>query len=331
MSQNYSQLSMDQRRTIFKLLEAGRSKTEIANHIGRHRSTVFREIHRNTYLHKDAFLRGYFHVNAQEFAQRRRTKLKKLNRYPDLCAYVINRLEDGWSPDQISGFLKRLSLDGFYACRETVYSFIYSSEGRALKLYRFLRHSFKNRRKRYRRTPRNRRGIPESLAIRHRPEKIKDRDNFGHWEGDLVHFKRENGKANLTTLVERKSRYTIIVRNKDKKTQGVMSKIRDKLKALPQHSRQSVTFDRGSEFLAYKLLNKHVPLGSYYCDPSSPWQKGTNENTNGRIRKFLPSNTNINELTDPQINNVAKRINQTPHEVFYNHLHQHNNQIPCLT
>ena len=330
MSKNYSQLSLDERRTIYKHLESGRSKTEIANYLGRHRATIFREIQRNSFYHEDKFLRGYFHVGAQEFAMRRRSKLRKLIRYPELKAYIISKLEIPWSPDQISGYLKRLDIEGFYVCRETIYDFIYSTEGRALKLYRYLRRSFKNRRKRFTRKPRHLRGIPQEWSIHNRPDEVADRHNFGHWEGDLMIFRREYGNANITSLVERKSRYTFLLKNQNRRSEPVILSIRDKLAALPRHSRCSVTFDRGSEFMAWRLLKKHVVLGSYYCDPRAPWQKGTNENTNGRVRQFLPRDTNINDVSQAQINAICKKLNhtprrcldyRTPHVVFYNHLH----------
>ena len=341
MSQNYCHLSLDERRTIFNLLGKNISKTEIAQILGRHRSTIFREVRRNSfYLAEDQRCNGYFHVNAQEFARRRRAKLKKLIRNEALKAYVIDKLHFPWSPDQIAGHLKRLGIEGFYVCRETIYDFIYSAEGRALQLYRCLRRSFKHRRKRFKRKPRHLRGIPHKWSIHNRPEAVSDRSNFGHWEGDLIIFKREYGQTNLTTLVERKSRYTVMIKNQNRRSEVVTNKIKDKLTALPRYARQSLTLDRGSEFAAWKVLEKHLKLGSYYCDPRSPWQKGTNENTNSRIRQLLPSETNLNELSTADLNAVAKRINhtprrclnyRTPHEVFYNHLHQAEDQIACLT
>ena len=341
MHKNYSQLSLDERRTIYKLLEAGRSKTSIADYLGRHRATIFREVRRNSfYLAEDQRCNGYFHVNAHELAVRRRSKLRKLIRYPELKAFVISKLQFPWSPDQISGYLKRLDIEGFYVCRETIYDFIYSPEGRALKLYRYLRKTFKNRRKRFTRKPRHLRGIPQEWSINNRPDEVSNRHNFGHWEGDLMIFKRVYGNANLTTLVERKSRYCLIIKNQNRGSEVVMSKIRDKLSVLPRHSRRSVTFDRGSEFVAWKMLEDHVDLGSYYCDPRSPWQKGTNENTNGRIRQFLPSKTNLSDVSNTDLNAISKRINntprkclnyRTPHEVFYNHLHQCEDRIAYVT
>lgn len=330
MNKKYCHLSLDERRTIYKLLETNISKTEIAQRLGRHRSTVFREVRRNSfYLAEDQRCNGYFHVNAQELSRRRRSKLKKLFRNEALKSFVITRLRFPWSPDQISGYLKHLGIEGFYVCRETIYDFIYSAEGRALNLYRCLRRSFKNRRKRFKRKPRHLRGIPEKWSICNRPEIVKNRDNFGHWEGDLMIFKREFGQANITTLVERKSRYTIIIKNQNRRSEVVTGHIKDKLIALPRSARQSLTLDRGSEFAAWKLLDNHLELGSYYCDPRSPWQKGTNENTNSRIRQFLPSETNLNEVSNADLNIIAKRLNhtprrcldyRTPHEVFYTNL-----------
>lgn len=340
MSKKYDQLSLDERRTIYKLLEAGKSKNSIAEYLGRHRSTIFREVHRNTVYNEDPFMRGYFHVCAQELAKRRREKLKKLVLYPELKAYVIHKLGLFWSPDQIAGYLKSLGDRGFYVCRETIYDFIYSAEGRKLKLYRYLRKAFKNRRKRFQRKCRSSRGIPESLSLSYRPEEVKNRNNFGHWEGDLVIFRREYGRANITTLVERKTRYTLILKNQSTKTDDVMPRIRDKLHSLPAPARQSLTLDRGSEFVRWNYLRNTVKMGTFYCDPHSPWQKGSNENTNGRIRRFLPSDTNLNELSTAHINAVAKQLNntprkclgyKTPHQVFHEHLQEHNNRIPCST
>ena len=329
MSEYYSQLDMNERRQIYFSLEAKKSIAEIARCLGRHRSTIYREVQRNTFYHIDSFNTGYFHMNAQELARRRRSKLKKLSSRPILRAYVIGRLQDYWSPDQIAGPLKRQNRRGFYVSPETIYAFVYGTEGRSLNLYRCLQKGFKNRRRRFGRKPRHLRGIPQHMGIEHRPAFIEARQSFGHWEGDLMIFSREYGSTNVTSLVERKSRYTFLLRNQSRHSEGVLSRIRDQLTALPRHSRQSITFDRGSEFMAWPLLAKHVELGSFYCDPRSPWQKGTNENTNGRIRRFLPGNTNINEITACDLDAICRQINhtprkclgyRTPHEVFCSHL-----------
>ncbi|WP_437207057.1 IS30 family transposase [Planctomicrobium sp. SH664] len=339
MKKSYCHLSLDERRTIFKLLEAGKSKAEIAGILGRHRSTLFREVRRNSFYHEDHFNNGYFHVNAHDMAAARRAKLCKLLRQPQLRDYIIQRLRDLWSPDQIAGHLRRLGFPDFYASHETIYAFIYSAEGRALNLYRYLKRCFKNRRKRFRRQPRWHRGIPEHMGISHRPAIVKDRNDFGHWEGDLIIFRKDYGEANITCLVERKSRYCVLIKNPHRKSMTVMGQIRDHLSALPRHSRQTITFDRGPEFSAWGMLERHVEHGSYYCDPQAPWQKGTNENTNGRLRRYLPGDTNVNELSAADLRAISQHVNhtprkcldyRTPHEVFYNHVHQHQDLASCL-
>jgi transposase, IS30 family len=339
MSKHYTHLDLSERRQIYLGLEAKKSVPEIAESLGRHRATIFRELQRNTFYHEDHFNNGYFHMNAQELARRRRSKLGKLAGIPALKDWVVGQLNMLWTPEQIAGDLKLKGLAGFRVSHETIYSFIYGAEGRSLNLYRCLERAFKNRRRRFERKPRHLRGIPQNMGIRHRPAVVETRQDFGHWEGDLINFSTKHGQANVTTLVERKSRYTVLLGNQDRKSEPVLSRIRDRFSSLPRHFRQSITFDRGSEFMAWPLLEKHIELGSFYCDPRSPWQKGTNENTNGRIRRFLPRETNINEITASDLNAISWRLNhtprkclgyRTPHAVFYSHLHQQAPELSSL-
>lgn len=312
------------------------SVTEIAVQLGRHRSTIYRELQRNTFYHEEKSNNGYFPVSAQDLYLRRRAKLKKLNQNPALKTYVIDRLKMMWSPEQISGHLRMNGANDFCLSHETIYQFVFSAEGKALNLYRHLCRPIKNRRRRYARKPRSLRGIPLHMGINHRPETVNSRENFGHWEGDLMIFRREHGQANVTSLVERKSRYTVLLKNRDRRSSGVVSRIRETLVHLPGHSRQSITFDRGSEFMAWPLLQRHIKLRSYYCDPRAPWQKGTNENTNGRIRRFLPAETNINEVTADDLKAICRKLNgtprkclgyRTPHEVFQEYLQRQENNV----
>jgi IS30 family transposase len=329
MSVSYHHLDLNERRQIYLARNANKSVPEIARYLGRHRSTIYRELQRNTFYHEDHFLNGYFPVNAQELSRRRRSQLKKLNRMPELKERVIGLLKNRWAPQTIAGDLKRQGKPGYSISHETIYQYIYSAEGRAMDLYQYLTRPFKNRRRRFGRKPRHLRGIPQEMGIRHRPALIETRQDFGHWEGDLMMFIRQHGHANLTTLVERMSRFTVLLFNQSRKSEAVMGRIRDKLSSLPRAARQSITFDRGSEFMAWELLEGHLKMGPYYCDPRSPWQKGTNENTNGRIRRYLPSHDNINEITATELNALCRQLNhtprkclgyRTPHEVFYSHL-----------
>ena len=340
MSKPYSHIDLNERRQIYRSLEAKKSVPEIAESLGRDRSSLYRELQRNTFYNEDHSINGYFPLSAQGLADRRRSRLKKLGKMPSLKDRVIKMLRHKYTPQEIAGTLKRQGLPGFRVSHETIYSFIYGPEGRSLNLYQCLKRAFKGRRRRMGRKPRHLRGIPQNMGIRHRPALIETRQTLGHWECDLVNFSREYGQANITSLVERKSRFTVLLGNQNRKSEGVVSRIRDKLASLPRHLRQSITFDRGSEFMAWPLLSNHIELGPFYCDPGSPWQKGTNENTNGRLRRYLPRETNINEITDRDLNDICRRMNntprqclgyRTPHEVFYSHLQQQVPELSCFT
>ena len=206
MSGSYHQIDLHERRQIYLALNANKSVPEIARYLGRHRSTIYRELQRNTFYHEDHFNNGYFHMNAQELARRRRSKLGKLASIPALKDWVVGKLKMLWTPEQIAGDLKRQGIAGFRVSHETIYSFIYGAEGRSLNLYRCLEKAFKNRRRRFIRKTRHLRGIPRNMGIRQRPALIETRQTFGHWEGDLINFSTKHGQSNVTTLVERKSR-----------------------------------------------------------------------------------------------------------------------------
>jgi IS30 family transposase len=169
----------------------------------------------------------------------------------------------------------------------------------------------KARRRRYARKPRGL-NIPLANTIAERPKEIGERNQFGHWEGDLIAFRKEFGKANLTSLVERRSRYIVLAHNPSRHSKGVMTGIEHHLGTLPQTLRQSITFDRGTEFAAFATLKQSLGVTSYFCKPSAPWQKGSVENSNGRIRRFLPLDTNIAALPDVDLVALTQRLNDTP-------------------
>lgn len=308
---NHTHLSLAERRQIYFLLGRKASVCRIAKILGRHHSTIYREIQRNTFWDEDHFNNGYFPVNAQEFYRRRRQNLQLFCRYQELKDFVIEKLRAYWSPDQIAGYLKRLGIRCFYACMETIYRFIYSKEGKECGLYRYLFKGRKKRRRKFGRKPRSSR-IPVHHSIAYRPEIVSSRKTFGHWEGDLMIFNREHGKTNLTSLIERKSRYTILAKNADRRPAPVMSKIRDALIGFPNGLTQTITFDRGFEFMSYPLLQKKLSMDSYFCDPQSPWQKGAVESNNNRIRRFFPREVNLEAVSDADIMSVCIIMNNTP-------------------
>jgi len=145
-----------------------------------------------------------------------------------------------------------------------------------------------------------------------RPETVAHRTQFGHWEGDLMLFKQHFGQANVTSLVERVSRFAVLLKNKSKHTNPVMHKVTDALRSLPLVARRSITFDRGTEFVSWPHLQSEIGTQAWFCDPSSPWQKGTVENTNRRARRWLPRKLDVKALSDHELKMICDRLNQTP-------------------
>jgi transposase, IS30 family len=328
MARTYRQLDLDQRRTLFRLVEARRPVGEIAARLGRHPSTLYRELGRNRFRDGERDFCGYFPVTAHDLARRRRQRRRKLIADATLRAHVVERLEAGWSPQQIAGRLKQEAPDRASVCHETIYRHVYGPEGRRDNLYRHLPKARRRRGSHYGRRPRSA-AIPRERWIENRPAEVGDRQAFGPWEGDLLIFRKEHGKANVTSLLERKSRFTVLLPNEDKRSTAVLAGVADALRRLPEAARRTVTFDRGSEFAGYAALDRHLALTSYFCDPHSPWQKGSVENLNGRGRRFLPRHCEPQALSRVRLQRIAERINdtprrclgyQTPREVFQQHL-----------
>ncbi len=248
MSNCYSQITLAERRRLFELKQLNLPLGDIARLMGRHRSTIYREIKRNSF--RDAEIpdyNGYHSVVTDNISKDRRTRLRKLRRYPELRKFVIEQLEAHWSPEQICGRLISHGLSAIRLCAETIYRFIYSKEEYGLKLYEHLAEMRTKRCPRGTRRSRSSR-IPEAFRIHQRPDFIGNRLQFGNWEGDLIIFDRDLGEANVMTLVERKSRYCVIIKNSSRHSKPIMNKIIQAFAALPYHARRSFTFDRGSEF-----------------------------------------------------------------------------------
>ena len=194
---------------------------------------------------------------------------------------------------------------------ETIYRYAYSKVGREEKFYQHLPQHRLRRRPRGTRRHHGRRFLDE-LAIAYRPEAIADRSQFGHWECDLVMFRKEFGKANVTSLVERVSRFAVVLKNPDRQSKPVMEGLIDNLSPLPAEARRSITFDRGTEFSAWQHLKDGLGVEPWFCDPQSRWQKGTVENTNNRLRRYLPRKADPTAFTDRYLRSICDRLNATP-------------------
>ena len=233
-------LGLEERRRIHHLREAKVPVAEIAAVLGRHRPTIHREIARNWWHDVEVpQAEGYWPLTAQDLAVRRRRAMAKLERHAELRDAVVDRLRAGWSPEQIAGRLRVEPAARQRLCHETIYRFVYSSRGRSEELARYLPERRRRRRPRLARKPRGA-VFPEHAAIRHRPEAVGQRAEFGHWEADLMIFRKEHGLANVTTLVERRSRYIVLLRNNDRQSKPIVNKLIEALAPLPAEARRSV-------------------------------------------------------------------------------------------
>ena len=331
MANSFVQLSLEERRTLSHLHFNKTPVAKIARIMQRHRSTIYREIRRNLWHDTEVpQADGYWHMSAQKLAADRRARQCKLIRHDALRMAVVERLKDGWSPEQVAGRLRLDQCPKHQICHETIYRYVYSKVGQSEELARYLPERRRIRKPRFSRKGRNR-VFPDSVSIHQRPDSINNREQFGHWEGDLMIFRREHGPANIATLVERKSRYTLLLQNNDRKSQPIMDQLIEVMSPLPQFARQSITFDRGFEFSAWRQLHKGMGTKSWFCDPSAPWQKGTVENTNRRVRRYLPRDAVLLSLPRDAVSSVCARLNATPRkclgfrtpaEVFREHIVQ---------
>ncbi len=329
MSRCYTQITLADRRRLHHLVAAKVPINEMARQLGRHRSTIYREIKRNTFRDRELpDYDGYYSTVADDISKERRRRLRKLRRHPQLRALIIERLKAYWSPEQIAGRLLADGISLVRICAETIYRFIYCKEDYGLGLYRYLPEARRKRRSRGSRKPRNS-VFPATHRISQRPDYIKDRSQFGHWEGDLLIFERELGHANITSIVERTSRYVVLLKNQSRHSNPIMDRIIRAFSPLPAFARQSFTFDRGTEFAGFRALEDGIGARSWFCDPSAPWQKGGVENANKRIRRFMPGSTDLANMPQRALNQLARDLNdqprkclnyRTPAEVFTDRL-----------
>ena len=307
----HRELDLRERRLVEDLLQAKMPVAGITARLSRHRSTIYREIRRNRFHDSELpQLSGYYGMLAQKQAAERRHRRRKLTRMTALREAVIDRLKAGWSPEQIAG---RLRFEGHCStiCHETIYAFVYSQDGQSQDLARYLPERRRQRKPRYARRPRSL-VFPLERAIQNRPDHVNDRSGFGDWEGDLMIFRKELGKANVASLVERKTRYAVLFRNNDRSSKHLMNRLVTLLSPLPLSARRSITFDRGLEFNRWRDLRTGMDTEAWFCDPQAPWQKGSVKNLNKRARRYLPRETAVAALSDHDMAEISAQLNATP-------------------
>lgn len=307
-------LTLSQREEISRGISAQLSMRAIAVHLGLAASTVSREIRRNG--GRCQYRAATAESAAWRRAQRPKGCLLRQNRR--LCRYVAQGLRQQWSPQQIA---KRVEADhpddqSMRVSHETIYRSLFVQSRGALKkeLTQQLRSQRTLRRSRTASAKDQGRGqIPDAVSIRERPADVEDRAVPGHWEGDLI-----SGKANshIATLVERHSRFVMLVKLPNRKTEAVVTALTRKIKTLPRALRRSLTWDRGMEMANHKEFTVASDVQVYFCDPRSPWQRGSNENTNGLLRQYFPKGTDLSVHSQAHLDFVAKRLNQRPRQTL---------------
>ena len=307
-------LTLSEREEISRGIVAQQSIRSMASLLGRPASTVSREVRRNG---------GYDQYRAtladeRAWARARRPKRCKLARHPPLCREVARRLGLNWSPEQITGWLKR-GHPGDGSCQvshETIYRSLFVQARGVLKkeLLQHLRSKRTIRRSKQARRKGDGRGqITDIVSIRERPASVEDRAVPGHWEGDLLSGSKN---SHIATLVERHTRYLMLVKVANKETQTVVSALIGQAKKLPSELYKSLTWDRGKELADHRRFTLATDIDVYFCDPQSPWQRGSNENTNGLLRQYFPKGTDLSVYSQAELNKVARQLNERPRKTL---------------
>lgn len=307
-------LTLIERETISRGLASRQSIRSIAVQINRAPSTVSREVQRNGGA--ESYRASKADTDAWKRA--RRPKSCKLAGSPYLIRVITAKLIKQWSPEQISGWLKRQHPDDecYHVSHETIYKSLFIQTRGVLKreLLACLRTQRSSRRpKKFSLKDTGIGKVPEAITIRERPASVEDRAIPGHWEGDLIEGSKNTYVA---TLVERHSRYVILIKVKDKKSETVVNALIKQAKKLPDELYKSLTWDRGAEMKSHKKFTLATDIQVYFCDPYSPWQRGTNENTNRLLRDYLPKGTDLSAHSQQKLNSIARQLNERPRKTL---------------
>jgi len=298
----YTHLDRSERDQIGELKAAGHGVSAVARALNRAPSTISRELKRNS-CEQGAY-RPAFADGSYLYRRQRAAVLEKDKR---LRAFVVDRLAEGWTPEQIAGWLQRGIERGLRTISfEAIYAFIFRAAQKAEKLWRYLA---RRKATRGRRARRSKDRITDKTHISERSDAANDRSEPGHWEADLVICKRNRP---LLVLHERKTRLTVMTRLASKSAAETVAAITDILAKLDPKLRRTMTFDNGGEFARHAMLKDVFNMTTYFCDAYASWQKGGIENANGRIRRWFPRSTDLDDLTDEDIQDVAMSLNLTP-------------------
>lgn len=307
-------LTLAEREAISRGLASQQSIRAIATQLGRSPSTVSREIQRN------GGYASYRASSAEDAAWQRalRPKVCKLADRPRLVRVITGKLLQLWSPEQIAGWLRRQYPDDehYHVSHETIYKSLFIQTRGVLKqeLLACLRTQRIARRPKHTRRKGHGRGeIVDMVSISERPASADDRAVPGHWEGDLI---EGTNRSYIATLVERQTRYVMLAKIAEKRTDTVIDALIKQAKTLPDELYKSLTWDRGSEMSHHKKFTLATDIQVYFCDPKSPWQRGSNENTNRLLRQYFPKGTDLSVHSQVELNRVARRLNERPRKTL---------------
>ena len=307
-------LTLAEREDISRGMASGCSMRVIAQRLSRASSTVSREVARHG---------GRAQYRASDADQRTwqlalRPKVCRLALHDKLRTLVASKLTEDWSPQQISGWLKTEypKDESLRVSHETIYRSLFIQARGALKkeLIQHLRSKRRIRRSRHASVHGHSQGkIVDAISIRERPAEVEDRAIPGHWEGDLL---RGAGNSHVVTLVERSSRFVTLIKVSGKDTGTVVAALSQHAQQLPAALRRSLTWDRGLEMAQHKSFTMATDMQVYFCDPQSPWQRGSNENTNGLLRQYLPKKSDLSQFTQSELDAIALRLNTRPRQTL---------------
>lgn len=314
MTKNYTRLTHVERVEIYKLIALKQSLAQISRTLGRHKSTISREV-------KTFGTQGYHHLKGEYKAvyagSNRRSGKNKINQNQDLQNYVLEKLQKKWSPDQISVSLRKNYPNNklMQISHEAIYLYIYLHAKKELKdtLITELRQQRKFRGN-VRRGSDKRTTIPDAIRIDERPQEVTGREIPGHWEGDLI-LGKDRASA-IGTIVERSTRAVILVHLKARDSKTVRLAFEKKFKALPDIMKKSMTYDNGVEMVQHQLFTKNTKVKVYFTHPYSPWERPTNENTNGLLRQYFPKGTDLSLISKQRLQYVQDELNERPRKTL---------------
>jgi len=305
--QKLSRLTEDERDSLAIWKGQGVSVREMGRRLRREHSTVLRELKRNR------FGQNYVAIHAQHLAEERKSNAGK--RHPlkseKTYGYVLEKLIEGWSPEEISGRLREI-LGRQIICHETIYQFIYGKAAKENRLWEYLPRKQKHRRKKYGRKS-QRIHIPDRVSIHDRSDAINNRQELGHWEGDTVEGKGH--REGIHTEVERVSRFMMATKVPTITSEETILAQKTMFQKLPSSLRKSTTLDNGRENHLHEELKK-LGMKTYFADPYASWQRGTNEYHNGLLRRYLPKGTSFTNLSQQELNDILDEINSRPRKVL---------------